>query len=465
MALHWCQGPHVIYNVSVSRDTTAKRHFVLAPVGSSGDVHPFVGLGCALQSRGHRVTVITNGYFAELIRSANLEFVEHISKEQYDEVTRDRNLWRPRRGFEAVMYWAMQGIEPLYEKIMMLQGGDASSSQCGHRHQCEQMTLVAGSLGLGARLAHEKHGMAYACVHLSPAIFLSSIEPPRLPGLFMPRWMPRWLREWQYWLGAKLVVNRVTLPHLNEIWQQHGLPPIRQRFMRWWHAPQCVVGLFPDWFAPKQSDWPTQTVLTGFPLYDEADVLPPDVADALRVYLSNSDQPPIVATAGSAQRHARDFFRQVILACEKINRRVVLLTRYPEQLPATLPAHVQHFDFVPLSAILPHAALMLHHGGVGTTAQTLAAGIPHLIQPLAHDQFDNASRVKKLGVGDTLPRRVRADQIARRMKNLLDDSDVVTRCVEIASRFENIDPLGRTCDILESLEPVGTSVSESCLGS
>ena len=69
-----------------------------------------------------------------------------------------------------------------------------------------------------------------------------------------------------------------------------------------------------------------------------------------------------------------------------------LLTRYPEQLPPALPASVRHERYVPFSAILPRCAAIVHHGGIGTCAQALAAGIPQLVSPFGFDQPDNAVR-------------------------------------------------------------------------
>src|SRR6202012_1799180 len=55
--------------------------------------------------------------------------------------------------------------------------------------------------------------------------------------------------------------------------------------------------------------------------------------------------------------------------------------------------------YVPLRALLPRCAALVHHGGIGTTAEALRAGVPQVIVPLAFDQFDNAARVRALGAG------------------------------------------------------------------
>jgi hypothetical protein len=82
-----------------------------------------------------------------------------------------------------------------------------------------------------------------------------------------------------------------------------------------------------------------------------------------------------------------------------------LLTQFPDQLPPSLPGGVRQFDYVPFSVVLPRCAALIHHGGIGTTAQAIAAGAPQLVVPTTHDQPDNAVRIRRLGLGDfILPR-------------------------------------------------------------
>ena len=119
-------------------------------------------------------------------------------------------------------------------------------------------------------------------------------------------------------------------------------------------------------------------------------------------------------TPGSAMRHAQEFFAESVAACQRLGRRGLLLTRFAEQVPTDLPETIRHLEYVPFSRVLPRAAALVHHGGIGTTAQALAAGIPQLVMPLAHDQPDNAARLERLGVGRTIaPRRYRAARAAR----------------------------------------------------
>ena len=86
-------------------------------------------------------------------------------------------------------------------------------------------------------------------------------------------------------------------------------------------------------------------------------------------------------------------------AAQRLGRRAVLLTPHREQVPASLPPDMLWLPYVPLRTLLPRAAALVHHGGIGTTAEALRAGVPQVIVPLAYDQFDNAARVEALAAG------------------------------------------------------------------
>ena len=87
-----------------------------------------------------------------------------------------------------------------------------------------------------------------------------------------------------------------------------------------------------------------------------------------------------------------------------MNARAVLLTGAPTGI--AWPDHVLEVGYAPHSQIFPAASLIVHQGGAGTTAQALRAGVPQLVMPYAHDQPDNARRVRNLGVGRSISRRL-----------------------------------------------------------
>lgn len=400
---------------------------LVSTFGSAGDVYPMLGLALALRGRGHEVTFATNPYFEEPVRRYGLPFEPLGTVDEFRAVVGNPGLWKPRTGFRVVFEGQRTGFRDQYAL-------------------CERLRLpgVTNLFGFGALLAREKLGLPLVTVHLQPAVMWSNHEQPVFAGIFGPRWMKRSL----YWLGmtafAHPPVARVLDPWRAEL----GLPPM-PRVDRWWHSPDGVVGLFPDWFGPPQPDWPPNVVTTDFPLWnDGSDTgLPPDVAAFLA-----AGEPPLVFTPGTANMHGRAFFAAAVDAAQRLGRRALFLTKFPEQIPASLPPGVMHAAYVPLDVLLPRAAAVVHHGGVGSVSQALAAGVPQLVMPLAHDQFDNLARVVKLGVGAGVGvRRFTGRRVAAVLSRLLGSADVANACRIVAARLTARDGLKRAAVAVEEL--------------
>ncbi len=411
-------------------------NILIVALGSAGDTHPFVALGQTLQRRGHRVTLLANGVFESLVNSAGLAFVPLNTAEEYHELTRNPDLWHPTRAFPVVMDAALVSAR---RQIDLLQP----------RIEEGNTVIIGSNIALGARLARDKFHVPTAMVHLSPIIIRSIEAPPVFGGLPLPRRSPRWLKRAVFTLLDVAIVNRAVMPRLNDFAAEIGLPAIKAGFFDWIHSPDLTIGLFPAWFAPPQSDWPASIRLTGFPLYDERDVagVPAVIEDFLA-----AGSPPVIFTPGSAMRFGQGFFAAAVSTCNRLGRRAILLTRYKEQIPPSLPSGVIHADYVPLSLILPRSAALVHHGGIGTMSQALAAGVPQVVMPMAHDQHDNADRARRLGVSQTVPgRRFSARTLTRALTLLLDKAAVADAARQVAGRFKDHSPLEDTAAAIEGL--------------
>jgi rhamnosyltransferase subunit B len=161
-----------------------------------------------------------------------------------------------------------------------------------------------------------------------------------------------------------------------------------------------------------------------------------------------------VFTLGSAAvQAAGDFFAESAKAAALLGRRALLLVgkdmpRPPAEL---LSAEIVAFDYAPFSQLFPRAALIVHQGGIGTTAQVMRSGRPALAMPLSHDQFDNAMRLKRLGMGRTISRRrYRASSVVRELQRLLRDPEYARRASEIGCKIRAEDGLAAACNAIEA---------------
>jgi rhamnosyltransferase subunit B len=409
---------------------------LLTAIGSHGDVHPFAGLGLALRSRGHHVTIMANGSFDSLVRKAGMDFIPLGTAEEFKQTALNPDLWHPRKGFKLVAkFGILDSLRPVYDAIAAFQKGNPNP------------LIVGSSLAFAAVIAHEKLGVPAAMVHLAPSIFRSAHESPKFVGLPMPGWLPPFAKRAMYAVGDRMIVEPAVAGPLNAFRAQVGLPTLKRTFNHHLFAVPRVIGMFPAWFAAPQPDWPPQTRLTGFPLYDERDL--EALSPELEAFL-NSGDPPVAFTPGSAMFAGQSFLRESARACALIGRRGILLTRHREQVPADLPPGVIHADYAPFSLLLPRCAAAVHHGGIGSTSQGLAAGVPQLLMPMAHDQLDNACRVKRLNAGEWLTvERYKAPRVAAALRSILESPAIKTGCAAVAARFKGADSLGETCQLLE----------------
>ncbi len=421
---------------------------LLPTLGSAGDVHPFIALALALQSRGHRATLLTNPLFQPLIERCGLGFEAVGSAERASAAINDPDIWHPRRGLPLVLQIMASAVAEVFSIL--------------ERRAEAGTVVVASTLALGARIAQDKLGLPTATVHLQPSV-LRSLDDPLVLWPRHLRWQPRWTKATAFWLIDRGWIDPVLRPAVNALRLQLGLAPIDRVMHHWVHSPQCVLAMFPSWFAPARADWPRSTYLCGFPLWDARELPGPVPTEEIDGFLARGDA-PIVVTAGSAAATLPRFFAESVQALRALGRRALLVTNFPQQLPAALPDSMAAAGYVPFSSVLPRSALIVHHGGIGTVAQAVAAGVPQLIVPRAFDQFDNAARIGRLGLGRSLPDgRYRAAVAAALVREMLQDVPMHARCREYAQRIDSAAALSAACERLEALgpSPIGSHAAAS----
>lgn len=412
-------------------------NIIIAAVGTSGDVHPFIGLGAALKARGHQVSFCANEHYKNVAECNGLEFVSIATQGPFYEAIANPDLWRPDSvGMRVFCSGILDPpIIPLYNFI--------------RDHADERTVVIAGIFAFGAITAQDKIRMKLVTAHISPSSFRSAISPPRFAGMVFPNNTPSFIVHGANFLIDRLIMDPGMARSLNHFRKEMGLQRVHRIFDRWIHAPGKTIGLFPAWFCTPQSDWPPNAVVTGFPLFDrESDGL---VSPEVKTFLAQGD-PPIVFTPGSGVSHSRDFFKTSLAACQLIGRRAVLLTKFGDQIPAPLPAWAIQAHYIPLSNLLPMCAALVHHGGIGTTAQGLRAGVPQLVKPILHDQPDNGFRVKSLGAGDVIGHnQYIVKTVAKMLDDMLESRAVKLACTGIARKFENDISSEKFCDEIETV--------------
>ena len=419
-------------------------HFILPLNGTAGDVHPYLGIAHLLAKRGHHITAIIHSLYAPLAQRMGFEVVDLNDLDEYNAVYNNPELSNPWKG-------GFLGMDLFFRTVMRQQ-----YAAIMERYVPGKTAVFGSNVAFGARIAREKYGVPYATAVHSPYCIRSVVQPPAQPIPNFPAWLPRPVKKLIMYLVDRVAIDPTLTPKVNQFRGELGLPPIKRILNGWDHSPDLIIGLFPEWYCgPRPSDWPKYVHTTEFPLFDAR--LGEETLDGdLRAFLDAGD-PPIVFTPGSSVNIGQAFFSAAAEACRRLGRRGLLLSKFRESLPPELPPGVRHFNYVPFSLLLPRSAALVAHGGPGTIAQALAAGIPQVCMPMNYDQPDNARRAERLGVAEVISRRrFNADRLTRSLANLLENSEVANRCADYRDRMKAVkEPNAKVADLLEQYAESG----------
>lgn len=384
------------------RGMTSKT-ILLAAWGPVGELYPVLGLARELQRRGHRAALATPACHAEAVAALDLPWQ------------------RLRPDMAAAPPDLRQSFDDLRQAVAALGGVDL---------------IVAHPRVPAAGVLAEALSLRCLSLLLRP--------PPPGPRGRTSWWAPRRMFAW---------LRRPPRDPVAELRAELDLPP---------SVPPAagVVALFPETFRLPGAQLPPGTIAAGFVFYDGAahQPAPVELTDFL-----DSGAAPVVFTLGvEAARAAGDFFRVGIAAAERLGRRAVVLVGDRATLGTPPSAGTAVVAYAPHGMLLPRAAAVVHHGGIGTAAQALRAGKPQLIVPFGGDQGDIARLCRSHGVAEVLERRhYRVGTVARALSRLLAD-EATARRAAVLSRELARDGARRAADAVETVlygRPAGANIA------
>jgi rhamnosyltransferase subunit B len=416
------------------------KKIVFATFGSLGDLHPYVAVARELASRGHRPLIATFEEYRENVESAGIAFAP-----MRPDMTRFGN----KSAIMEKLIDPWRGPEFMVREMFM---PHVRESYADLARACDGADLlVTHPLTFAGPLLAQKEGLPWASTALSPMTMFSAHDPSLFPAA---AWM-LWVRklgvtpyQWAFKL-PRAMVRRWEQP-LREFRAELGLPTTDALAeFEGQFSPLLHLALFSRMLAPPQPDWPANTVVCGFPRYDGT---APDAGKAaeLESFLAEGEAPIVFGLGSSAVMVAGEFWQAAMEAAATLQRRAILLTGIPPEFPAIVPGTIKVFDYLPYSAVFPHAAAVVHSGGIGTLAQALVAGQPQLIVPVAFDQPDNARRTVALGVARSLPfTRATADAMTKELAALLSNPGLASRARETGVTVSQEDGAHAAADALE----------------
>ena len=366
------------------------RRILLASIGSLGDLHPMLALGLELRHRGHRVTVASTPWYSERVRRAGLEF--RPLRPDWDPT--DRELIAQCEDLKT-------GPEMLFRKLILPHLRDTYEDLLAMARESDLM--IAGELVYAAPLVAEKLNLRWVSAILSPVSFFSAHDPSLLvniPAVYRLRGAGPWINRAILNFGKRM--SRHWWEPVEELRRDLGLrlncdPVFKDKF-----SPYLVLALFSKALAESQLDWPNSTQQMGYVFYD-GDGSGEFESEGLRRFLVEGEAPIAFTLGSTAVHNPGSFYLASIEAARCLRRRAILVGIRSSDL-SHVPSEVLALPYVPYGEVFPHAAVIVHQGGSGTTGQALRAGRPQLIVPYGWDQPDNAARIVRHGAGLSIAR-------------------------------------------------------------
>lgn len=398
-----------------------------------------LGMATMMAGRGHDVVFLSNEYFRADVESAGLAFVPVGDAESHRLAHADPGIWQGSKSSLNTL-----------AKLCWIPATERSFSYVTSQHQLgHKLAVIAIAADNGAYLAAEKLEIPKVLVQLSPHAMGPGSLPIRQGGRFDA------LVKLAY--GFLFLTARIH-NHARKRWwpatffgtflrrfrEQNGLP-IRYQNSNG-SSNHFVICLFPAWFAKRASFWDSNTFLVGFPLFDKIDR---DVRNAIDEFISLNGS-PILFFSGSGVADVEVIFREGAKMCSLLNSSGIFVGGVNGKNFLRSNPQLLHVAYVDFQYVLPKCKAIVHHGGIGTVAQAIRAGIGQIIRPLSFDQPDNAFRIMNLGLGYYLPRQMfSAERVVPLVRELTSSATFASRIRGYSQRIERNDSLTRACNLIE----------------
>ncbi len=349
---------------------------VLASVGSRGDVQPMLALAQTLRARGHTVLIAAPPNFAEWAGALGFEFaplsedIQAFLAENSDIMT-----GRPLKMLRVInIYFRKQIPLQAQQLVPICRGADV---------------IVWGGLALCVPSVAEHLGLPELCVLYSNCVLPSSQHPPpNIPWHGLPRWI-----NTLFWNINHLLVDLLLRGFVNTMRAGLGLPPMARLRDHLLEAGTVVIAADEELFPPDPQ-WQGRYPYVNYLFFDDPTPLDPEL-DAWQA----AGEAPVYIGFGSMSGKGTDRIERILVeALAASGRRCLVDAGWAGLGAGALPDGWRSVRGAPHAALFARVAVVVHHGGSGTTAQALRAGVPQVLLPLILDQFHHAHRLHLAGL-------------------------------------------------------------------
>lgn len=408
-------------------------------LGSRGDVQPFIALAVGLQKTGrHEVRFAAPDNFESLAREYSLNFnpLGVDTQKMLGTIGIE-----PRRNILLWLQKVLRAMKPVTERI-----AENTWEACQ-----EAEFIIYSMMGFGAYHVAEKLGVP--CMMASPIPgFAPTRAYPNPNGVFPSLALGGGYNRLTHILSYHLF-HLFTGPFINR-WRKDKLqlpaiPISKYPYFRMGGHPQHMFGSYSPLISPKPPDWGEHIHVCGYWFLDPPPGWHPP---AQLISFLEAGAPPVYIGFGSMANRAPQKMAQLAQeALELSGHRGILAADWGGLDNVNLPDNIFALDSVPHAWLFPRMAAVVHHGGAGTTAAGLRAGIPSVLVPHMGDQPFWAERVRELGVApQPIPRRkLNAERLATAITTATTDQNLRTRAAALGERIRTEDGVARAIEVIE----------------
>jgi UDP:flavonoid glycosyltransferase YjiC (YdhE family) len=406
--------------------------------GSRGDVQPYVALGLGLQRAGHRVRFLAPSDYKNLVQNHQLDF-EDLGG----------NIQSVAQGLEGQLEQGNM-LRILLEMRGAAEQLVGEAARRGLEASKGSDVLLAGLGGLSiAATISEALDIPFVPAFLYP--FTPTSEFASVLSPLHSRILPGWLNRWTFHLAQQMMWQSMRSADNKARQEKLGLEraPFWGPFSRLRDGKLPVLYGYSRYVIPIPTDWDDSNHVTGYWLLEPSTEWKPP--PRLQQFL-DAGQPPVYIGFGSmVDSNPEQTVRMVIGALEASGQRGILSSGWGGMQAEELPDFVHMVGSVPHTWLFPRIAAVVHHGGVGTTAAGLRAGVPSILVPFFGDQPFWGHRVFELGVGPKpIPRkRLSAMSLGAAIRLAVNDGDMQERAVLLGAKIRNEDGISRAVEVLE----------------
>ena len=412
-------------------------------VGSRGDVQPFLAIALGLIQKGHQVTLASNANFADVAAEWEIPFA-------------------PIAGDFKQLLSSPDGIELLEgNQSINLIDDDLRWQQLSDGWKACQGTelLILSPLALWGYHVAEALNVPTILATSVPAVATRAFAflqfGDRTPNDAVGS-IKGWLNFWSYRLIELLSwrsSHQITQKFRQEVLKLPKLPWLGARYQAdrpAYLSPIPVINLYSPEVIPPPSDWTEQVHQASYCfLEQEADFAPPPELEA---FLAEGPKPFYVGFGSMFSRDPEALAKTVIAAFQATGQRAVFCSGWGDIGPADMPDSIYVIREVPHTWLLPQMAGAIHHGGAGTTAATLRAGIPSIVVPFFADQPMWGQCLENLGVSPgTLPRKALTEaQLTEGIRAIVQDPSLAQKAQQLGDKIQSENGVEQVVKVVES---------------